>query len=91
MSKTSLTPTQWIALAEAEQNLGLYDGHGTHPYTDVNDIDGSELAATLWQYAEMNVEQDVDTRDEVIVATAQRVAIALATLAFGPDYVASRA
>lgn len=82
-----LTAEQWALLAEAEKLL--YDGWSSHPYTDVTPREEGQIARTLWDHAEVNVEaqefpgDDLDVEREI----ARRVAYSLCTLAFGLGYL----
>lgn len=90
MTKTETLPVeQWEALEAAERPI--YDGqHGVHAYTSVMPREEGGIAVAMWAHAEEQVDlagdfDEWDTRKDE--ETARRVAAALATLAFGTDFL----
>lgn len=86
-----LSKPEWVALARAEK-LFYEDDPGCHGYTDVNRRVEATLAAQLWDHAEAHVDNqdyesnpDTSAQGPVFDETAERVAYALAVLAFGRD------
>jgi hypothetical protein len=92
-----LSRDRWDAIVAAENRL-YSDSHGAHAFTSVHyfeDIGTTTLVSSLWNHAEMHVDNDHDLdeysstdprRGKIIqVRTAKRVADALAVLAFGSD------
>ena len=89
MTTSPITRRQWAAIADAEEEL--YGSEGTHAYTEVNEwSDQSPLVAEMWAWAELNIDATCDTSDDAIERESvigQRVAVCLATMAFGPEFV----